>query len=458
MMETVESAIGRKGTGVPVDRDIHMLLSAEAERVLVVGGADVADGLRLAGHDVHEAGLRASGGLFDAAVLVSPHRRPGALKDQLREVALKVDPVGSIVVVDRPRAAWPDLLGRRDPVDGHRFRRGAYSARRIARTLGKFRVVRGTYLLSVHDQRYRHMVSIDAPRASRRLAAESLWQEALLPLPWLAPLVAALPRRLAVATSPVVAFVAGGKAPSLISDTPDAVAFLGSRTSSSVALVRPGEGSTLVSADQDWSADEIVESARSLDDAGIKGIRVAGHRRVGERVEVEWLPGRTPGSADAVRLSDALGRIHGATARGICSLDQVRFGSARMTLAGLVAAAREAAPCELREVLADLDQASTPVAWMHGDWSARNCRITPGGIGVFDLEFSSVQGSAGFDIGWYLLQPGSAHSGVVSAYESAARRAITQQDLALGLAGMLVRYGPDRALASWREASQLTLR
>ncbi len=440
--------------GVATDRDLHLLLPIGAHRVLVVGGADVATGLRLAGHEVDE---EPTGACYDVAVLISPHRMTGTIGEQVAALDAAVRPQGALVVVDRPRTAWPDLLGRRDPVTGRRFGHGAIPAGRIRRALSRHRPVKGEFLLSVHDQRYRHLVSAGAPAAARRLALSALWQEASLPGRSLVAIIARAPRRVALATSPVVAFVATSGSLPRIFEHSGAVAFLGSRMSPAVTLVRPGAGVKLVHPDPRWSPEYVVEAADALRNAGIEGVVAAEHRCDGDAVSVEWLSGRSPGSADRVCLAATLGRIHAATACGEAPLDHIRIGRAHSSAAHLAAEALAVAPEPLRAPLRALEGSTTAVAWMHGDWSARNCRISDEGVGVFDLEFAAVRGSAGFDIGWYLLQPGVAGGDVVTAYETAAGRKVTASDLALGLAGMVIRYGPDRASAAWAQTAKLSL-
>ena len=437
-----------------VDRDAHLLLPDDARRVVVLGGADVAAGLRHTGRTVDD---EASGLQYDSAILVSPHRRAESLRAQISAADAVVRAGGALVVIDRPRFAWPDLLGRRDRLSGRRFRHGGVSTGRVVKELARVRDVTATMLLSPHDGRYRQIVNTSAPRASRRLACDALWQEANLPVAGLGRMLAAAPPRLAAAISPVVAVVAG--ADPAMAAYPDRVAFLGSASSGAVSLVSPGAPTRVLHPDPSWSPDGMVAAADALRDAAVDGVRVADHRRRGDQLDVEWLDGPALTGADGPRLAAALGTIHRRMVVDHRPLDEVVVAGPTPDAPRLIDDAVAPLSGAARQTLLEVDRRElVPVGWTHGDYGPRNARLRSDGVALFDLEFAQVEGACGLDIGWLLLQPGVDVATSRQAYEAAAGREVSRADVALGLAVLTQRYGAEVASARWRRKSPELLR
>jgi hypothetical protein len=462
---TPPSVIGR-------DRDLHLLLPPRPASVLVVDSSDdAAESLRLAGHsvtvvrpDTHDW---PSG--HDVGVLLSPHRAATPIYELIGRLDAAVNPHGAIIVVDRPRWAWPDLVGRRDRISGRRWLHGAMSARRIRQAINRHRPVEAVCLLTPHDLRFRHLAPLvwrgrPCDRSAARLVLRELWVEAGLRLPVVASVLGRLPLAALIGSAPTLAWVAGAGSVDRtklaeVSDGSAPAAFLGSSEEPTCTVVVDPETSSprvfAVSADPRWSPGALVATAEALTAADVPDVSVATHRRHGDSVRIEWIEGRPPTEADTGAIAAALGRIHRTCAGPRTTAGSTTLAHGRTSLAEVISAARSVAPVDLRPVLDGLEDVATPTAWVHGDWGQRNVRLINKVIGVFDLDLADERGSAGFDVGWFLLHDPDVTASVVAAYEAAAQRSVTIDDLRLGLAGVLSRYGPEAGSAAWARVSNL---
>lgn len=425
------------------ERDLHLLLPPSPRRVLVIEGVDVGESLRLAGHDVTSVDTTATWGTgFDAVVLVAPSRSGRSVPDLL-DRAGSAAAGGSLLVVDRPRWSWPELLGRRRIED-----RGMrpISARRMERHLRRRHGDVRCFVTTPHVDRLRHLLEIpsriDRARRTRlRTLWDALWSDAGLPLRWFAGVLSRLPRRAVLGTAPTVVWATSGAEPLIVDTFGNApLAFLGSPSSPVVTVLAgdAGRDISVLSPDPGWAPPAVAGLARELDALDVPDVVVARHEVVGDRLVVGWLGGREATPADEVRLAVALGHIHARLPvtrlpLRACSLAQGRIGATALL---------GPEDAELADTIVDR-------GWTHGDWCARNLRIDGSTIGVFDLEFADACGPIGLDIAWLLLRTNGSLTDLVDAYEAAAGRPVTMTDLRLGRSALAQRYGDDAASAAW---------